>query len=140
MDTKKEDLTKTLEATVMSKTLYVIQQMAQASQLSVGEVIDRLTLRLQATEINAAVLFAMDQIQILFSALSDDQLSEAFIQLVISIATFFPLDILETLPERVLEERLDYLRSLDTDNPEHKEAKIEIERILKKLNKQNMLQ
>ena len=87
---EKQGLLTELDTTVMKATMIALKIMAESSDLSIGEVIDRLILKMCPLDAHLAVTLALERIKITFSVLSDEERSKALKELVTSIAELNP--------------------------------------------------
>lgn len=90
-----------LKATVISQSKEILESLASASGLTVGEVIDRMLLAVSPTDVNDAFLLILDQVLISTRQLEPEQFNEVILKLLQSIENAFakdePEEIVKTL-------------------------------------------
>lgn len=85
MEQKKSTL-KEIKATVMPQTAEGLQMLMEETGLTVGEVIDRLTLQMCPDDLGFAVCFAQDQVFFSISNLPEEEQEEALTKIIIFLA------------------------------------------------------
>lgn len=79
-----------IKAIVLCETMSALKQMAEHTDLSVGEVIDRLTLQMRPTQAAPAVRVALEEIGIVFSALEEADMTQAVRELIALLTACLP--------------------------------------------------
>lgn len=96
MEQKKSTL-KEIKATVMPQTAEGLQMLMEETGLTIGEVIDRLTLQMCPDDLGFAVCFAQDQVFFSISSLPEEEQEEALTKIIIFLAGLVPVDHLKGL-------------------------------------------
>ncbi len=90
-----------INATVVSKTKETLEALANASGLSIGEVIDRMLLAVSPSDVNDAYLIILDQLLIATQRLEHDQFNEVVLMVLKALEDAFakdePKEIVSTL-------------------------------------------
>ena len=81
MEQKKSTL-KEIKATVMPQTAEGLQMLMEETGLTIGEVIDRLTLQMCPDDLGFAVCFAQDQVFFSISSLPEEEQEEALTKII----------------------------------------------------------
>lgn len=89
MEQKKSTL-KEIKATVMPQTAEGLQMLMEETGLTIGEVIDRLTLQMCPDDLGFAVCFAQDQVFFSISNLPEEEQEEALTKIIIFLAGLVP--------------------------------------------------
>lgn len=84
---KEKEVVTTIPVTVLRQTEAGLQQLSHDSGLTIGEVIDRLTLKISPDNREIAVQFAAEQIIIAFSGLPESEYKRAFCDLLVYLAS-----------------------------------------------------
>ena len=95
MEQKKSTLKK-IKATVMPQTAEGLQMLMEETGLTIGEVIDRLTLQMCPDDLGFAVCFAQDQVFFSISNLPEEEQEEALTKIIIKEYKEY----IEDLPEK----------------------------------------
>ena len=130
MEQKKSTL-KEIKATVMPQTAEGLQMLMEETGLTIGEVIDRLTLQMCPDDLGFAVCFAQDQVFFSISNLPEEEQEEALTKIIIFLAGLVPADHLKGLEQAAISKRAERLKEYKEyieDLPEE-----DAERILKEL-------
>ena len=104
MEQKKSTL-KEIKATVMPQTAEGLQMLMEETGLTVGEVIDRLTLQMCPDDLGFAVCFAQDQVFFSISNLPEEEQEEALTKIIIFLAGLVPVDHLKGLEQAAISKR-----------------------------------
>lgn len=96
---------KEIEATVMPQTAEALKILMEETELTIGEVIDRLTLQMCPDKLEHAVLLATEQVMFSISNLPDEQAKIALTETLVFLAGFVPADRLKGLEEKALMNR-----------------------------------
>ena len=81
-----------INATVVPKTKETLEVLANASGLSVGEVIDRMLLAVSPSDVNDAYLLILDQVLIATQRLEHDQFNEVVLMVLKALEDAFAKD------------------------------------------------
>ena len=81
MEQKKSTL-KEIKATVMPQTAEGLQMLMEETGLTIGEVIDRLTLQMCPDDLGFAVCFAQEQVFFTISNLPEEEQEEALTKII----------------------------------------------------------
>ena len=81
-----------INATVVPKTKETLEVLANASGLSVGEVIDRMLLAVSPSDVNDAYLLILDQVLIATQRLEHDQFNEVILMVLKALEGAFAKD------------------------------------------------
>ena len=81
-----------INATVVPKTKETLEVLANASGLSVGEVIDRMLLAVSPSDVNDAYLLILDQVLIATQRLEHDQFNEVILMVLKALEDAFAKD------------------------------------------------
>lgn len=130
MEQKKSTL-KEIKATVMPQTAEGLQMLMEETGLTIGEVIDRLTLQMCPDDLGFAVCFAQEQVFFTISNLPEEEQEEALTKIIIFLAGLVPVDHLKGLEQAAISNRAERLKEYKEyieDLPEEN-----AERILKEL-------
>ena len=111
MEQKKSTL-KEIKATVMPQTAEGLQMLMEETGLTVGEVIDRLTLQMCPDDLGFAVCFAQDQVFFSISNLPEEEQEEALTKIIIFLAGYVPVKHLIELQQKAVAKREENLRRL----------------------------
>ena len=110
---KQEKVTlKKIKATVMPQTTEALQILMERTGLTIGEVIDRLTLHIRSCELQDAVWLAREQVIFSVSALPEDQVEEALREVIVFFAGYVPTDQLKDLEKQAIESRAEKLEEV----------------------------
>lgn len=118
MSEENTNIRTSIEASVMPVTAQALDKLAHDADLSVGEVIDRLTLRMTAHEIQWAVQLASEEVMMCLSGLSHEDFKEAFDQLMVDLAMALPEDKLSSLAQRAKAKREETMENISNLSPE----------------------
>ena len=78
--------------------------------LTIGEVIDRLTLQMRPDDLGFAVCFAQDQVFFSISNLPEEEQEEALTKIIIFLAGLVPVDHLKGLEQAAISKRAERLK------------------------------
>ena len=106
MEQKKSTL-KEIKATVMPQTAEGLQMLMEETGLTIGEVIDRLTLQMCPDDLGFAVCFAQDQVFFSISSLPEE---EHLTKIIIFLAGLVPVDHLKGLEQAAISKRAERLK------------------------------
>lgn len=109
MEQKKSTL-KEIKATVMPQTAEGLQMLMEETGLTIGEVIDRLTLQMCPDDLGFAVCFAQDQVFFSISSLPEEEQEEALTKIIIFLAGLVPVDHLKGLEQAAISKRAERLK------------------------------
>ena len=122
---KKESILKEIKATVMPQTAEGLQTLMDRTGLTIGEVIDRLTLQMRPDDLEIAVCCAQDQVFFSISNLPKEQAEEALEKIIIFLAGFVSADHLRGLEQKAISTRAErlaeykkYIESLPAEEAE----------------------
>lgn len=101
-----------IQATVMKETLDGINSICETSGLTIGEVIDRLTLKMVPYEADFAIQLAQEQMVICLSGLDEEEYTKAFIEILVVLLAALPTEELETLGARAIEKRQEMIQQI----------------------------
>lgn len=118
MPEEEQGLLTELEITVMKATKNALDTMAKHSELTIGEVVDRLVLKMCPLDVDFAMTLALERIRITFSALSDEERGKALHELIMNMAAFLPSDEIEKLQLRAKNKRIELLSDFADMNDE----------------------
>ena len=139
MEQKKSTL-KEIKATVMPQTAEGLQMLMEETGLTIGEVIDRLTLQMCPDDLGFAVCFAQDQVFFSISSLPEEEQEEALTKIIIFLAGLVPVDHLKGLEQAAISKRAERLKEYKEyieDLPE-KDTNEDITFITEKINEMNL--
>ena len=102
---KEKIILKQIEATVMPQTKEALQLLMKQTGLTIGEVIDRLTLHICPDKLEQAVLLAEEQVYFSISNLPKGQVENALEELILFWSEFLPTDQLRGLEQKVIANR-----------------------------------
>ena len=128
---QKKSTLKEIKATVMPQTAEGLQMLMEETGLTIGEVIDRLTLQMRPDDLGFAVCFAQDQVFFSISNLPEEEQEEALTKVIIFLAGLVPVNHLKGLEQAAISKRAERLKEYKEhieDLPEE-----DAERILKEL-------
>lgn len=115
---QKKSILKKIKATVMPQTAEALQTLMEQTGLTIGEVIDRLTLQMYPNKLEQAVLLAVEQVMFSISNLPEEQAEIALTETLVFLAGFIPAGHLKGLEEKALinrAQRLEqYKKCVDT--------------------------
>ena len=89
-----------IEASVMPQTAAALQKLSHDADLTVGEVIDRLSLRMTAHNVDYAVKLANEEVMTCLSGLSHDDFQVGYEQLVLNLAAALSPEKLQSVVEK----------------------------------------
>jgi len=89
-----------IEATVMKMTAEGLEKLSNETGLSVGEVIDRLTMQMKAKDKDLAVSIAYQEVIMQLSNLPQEETNSAFLELVTVLLAMVPEEYVEDVYER----------------------------------------
>lgn len=101
-----------VQATVMKETLDGINSICETSGLTIGEVIDRLTLKMVPYEADFAIQLAQEQMVICLSGLDEEEYTKAFIEILVVLLAALPTEELGTLGARAIEKRHEIIQQI----------------------------
>ena len=106
---QKKSTLKEIKATVMPQTAEGLQMLMEETGLTIGEVIDRLTLQMRPDDLGFAVCFAQDQVFFSISNLPEEEQEEALTKIIIFLAGLVPVDHLKGLEQAAISKRAERL-------------------------------
>lgn len=112
MSQKMQEKRVKLEAMVQSKTVEELKNMAKDADLSVGEMIDRLVLRISTKDVATAVQLAQEEILVSFSSLNPDQFGDALMELLAALAAVLPENELPRMTRLAALKRAEQVRAV----------------------------
>ena len=89
---QKKSTLKEIKATVMPQTAEGLQMLMEETGLTIGEVIDRLTLQMRPDDLGFAVCFAQDQVFFSISNLPEEEQEEALTKICLLYTSPSPRD------------------------------------------------
>jgi len=89
-----------IEATVMKMTAESLEKLSNETGLSIGEVIDRLTMQMKAKDKDLAVSIAYQEVIMQLSNLPQEETDVAFLELVTVLLAMVPEEYVEDVYER----------------------------------------
>lgn len=98
---KEEAKLREIKATVMRNTEESLRKISQESGMTIGEVIDRLTLRMCPKDVEIALQLIEEEIIICFSGLDHADCENAFVMLVTDLVASLPIN--EAIVEKLIE-------------------------------------
>ena len=108
----------TISATVMGKTKDALEAMMKGTQLTMGEVIDRLALQMSPTDGDTASVIASEQVAICFSHVPKDEFREGYLNLVTILCSILTPAEMSTLRARASMSRRELINELARREPE----------------------
>ena len=102
---QEKSILKEIKATIMPQTAEALQILMEETALTIGEVIDRLTLQMYPDELEHAVLLATEQVLFSISNLPEEQAEIALTDTLVFLAGFIPAGRLKGLEEKALMNR-----------------------------------
>lgn len=140
MPEEEQGLLTELEITIMKATKNALDTMAEHSELTIGEVVDRLVLKMCPLDVDFAMALALERIRITFSALSDEERGKALHELIMNMAAFLPSNEIEKLQIRAKNKRIELLSDFVEMNDEDRAEIIdELRQLRSKREKENRL-
>lgn len=110
-----------IKATVMNQTVESLTQLCQNTGLSIGEVIDRLTMNMRPKEKDLAVSMAFQEIIMILSALPEEDNNAAFLDLITTLIAMVPGEFEDGLIKEAGEKRENLQKNLSSLSPEELE-------------------
>lgn len=111
-----------IEAEVMPQTAAALQKLSHDVDLTIGQVIDRLTLRMTAHDVDYAVQLANEEVMTCLSGLDHQNFQIAFEQLVLNLAAALPGDKLTALVEKAETRQAEMMQNLSALPQEERQA------------------
>lgn len=111
-----------IEAEVMPQTAAALQKLSHDVDLTVGQVIDRLTLRMTAHDVDYAVQLANEEVMTCLSGLDHQNFQIAFEQLVLNLAAALPGDKLTALVEKAEARQAEMMKNFSALPQEERQA------------------
>lgn len=111
-----------IEADVMPQTAAALQKLSHDVDLTVGQVIDRLTLRMTAHEVDYAVQLANEEVMTCLSGLSHDDFQVAFEKLVLNLAAAMSPEKLTSLVEKAKAQQEEMMKGFADMPQEERDA------------------
>lgn len=111
------DVITTISATVMGKTKDTLEAMMKGTQLTMGEVIDRLALQMSPTDGDTASVIASEQVAICFSHVPKDEFREGYLNLVTILCSILSPAEMSTLRARASMSRRELINVLAGREP-----------------------
>lgn len=125
-----------MTVTVMKDTADGIRLLAKESQLSEGEVIDRLAIKVSPKDREIAVELALEELVITFAQLSEKDRINVLVELISTLISVFPPDAWDILLDKAQQFRSDAIRKFKDVPPEELES---TEELVEKLIENRML-
>lgn len=107
---EKKSILKEIKATVMPQTAEALEILMRETELTIGEVIDRLTLQIRPDNLEFAVCFAQDEVFFSISNLAEGEKEKALTDIITFLASFVPVDHLKGLEREVISSRAERLK------------------------------
>lgn len=111
-----------VEADVMPQTAAALQKLSHDADLTIGQVIDRLTLRMTAHDVDHAVQLANEEVMTCLSGLDHQNFQIAFEQLVLNLAAALPTEKLTALVEKAEARQAVMMQNLSALPQEERQA------------------
>lgn len=102
---QKKSILKEITATVMPQTEEGLQTLMEQTGLTIGEVIDRLTLQIYPEKPEQAILLAEEQVIFSLTKLTEKQTERALTEIIIFLAGYVPAGRLMELQKKVAASR-----------------------------------
>ena len=102
---QKKSILKEITATVMPQTEEGLQTLMAQTGLTIGEVIDRLTLQIYPERQEQAILLAEEQVIFSLTKLTEKQTEKALTEIIIFLAGYVPAEHLVELQKKVAASR-----------------------------------
>lgn len=99
---RKKSKLKKIKATVMPQTEKGLKILMESTGLTMGEVIDRLTLQMYPEQMEHAVQLAAELVFFSISKVPKEQFEDALMNIIILLAEFVPADHLKGLEQTVI--------------------------------------
>lgn len=109
---QKKSILKEITATVMPQTEEGLQTLMAQTGLTIGEVIDRLTLQIYPEKPEQAILLAEEQVIFSLTKLTEKQTEKALTEIIIFLAGYVPVKYLIELQQKAVAKREENLRRL----------------------------
>ena len=107
---QKKSILKEITATVMPQTEEGLQTLMAQTGLTMGEVIDRLTLQIDPEKPEQAALLAEEQVFFTISKLTERQAERVLAEIIVFLAGFVPAEHLTELQQKTIANREENLR------------------------------
>lgn len=111
-----------VEASVMPQTAAALQKLSHDVDLTIGQVIDRLTLRLTAHDVDHAVQLANEEVMSCLSGLNHDDFQIAFEKLVLNLAAAMSPEKLSSLVSQAQAQQEEMMKGFANMPQEEREA------------------
>lgn len=111
-----------IEAAVMPQTAAALQKLSHEVDLTIGQVIDRLTLRLTAHDVDHAVQLANEEVLSCLSGLNHDDFQVAFEKLVLNLAATMSPEKLSSLVSKAQAQQEEMMKGFANLPEEEREA------------------
>lgn len=124
MRKKKKAVLTELQAMVMSETKNGLQEIAEKTGMTIGEVIDRITVRMRPYTLDLAVQLAQEEMTICLSGLTTDDFEKAFYEILVSLMSVVGTDqeTLEQLTEAAKEKREQLMQNITSLSEDEQKA------------------
>lgn len=109
---QKKSILKEITATVIPQTEEGLQTLMAQTGLTIGEVIDRLTLQIYPEKPEQAILLAEEQVIFSLTKLTEKQTEKALTEIIIFLAGYVPVKHLIELQQKAVAKREENLRRL----------------------------
>lgn len=120
-----------VEGEVMPQTAAALQKLSHDADLTIGQVIDRLTLRMTAHEVDYAVQLANEEVMTCLSGLNHQDFQTAFEKLVLNLAVALPQEKLTVLVEKAEAHQEEMMQNLaDLPQEERQAIKAALEKMV----------
>lgn len=103
-----------INATVMVQTEAALKSMMESTQLTIGEVIDRLALQMTPRDKETAAVLAGERVAMCFSQLPQVQFKSAYLEFLTMLASILSPTELDELVDGAKRHRIELLREIES--------------------------
>lgn len=122
-----------IEATVLQSTADGLKEISEKAELSVGEVIDRLTMQFTPREPDIAVQIILQEISMAIVKLTPEQCLQAIQEVFVTLAVSLPEEVIDELPQLIMKKNEELKKQvLEMTDEEWKEISDELENLNRK--------
>lgn len=103
-----------INATVMVQTEAALKSMMESTQLTIGEVIDRLALQMTPRDKDTAVVLAGERVAMCFSQLPKAQFRAAYLEFLTMLASILSPEELDELCQGADQRHIELMREIES--------------------------
>lgn len=103
-----------INATVMVQTEAALKSMMESTQLTIGEVIDRLALQMTPRDKDAAAVLAGERVAMCFSLLPKAQFRAAYLEFLTMLASILSPEEMDELCQGANQRRIELMREIES--------------------------